>query len=143
MPAHLWMHSLLFFAMAGLVLKRIRLPQTEAANLPFSDAVWAGDTLYLSGHIGLDPKTGGPPARAAEEAHLVLESLRETLTAAGLNMNNLVFVQVFCSDVSLFGEFNKVYREFFEDGFPARAFLGSGKLLFDARFEVQGIAVRK
>jgi 2-iminobutanoate/2-iminopropanoate deaminase len=143
MPAHLWMHSLLFFAMAGLVLKRIRLPQTEAANLPFSDAVWAGDTLYLSGHIGLDPKTGGPPARAAEEAHLVLESLRETLTAAGLNMNDLVFVQVFCSDVSLFGEFNKVYREFFEDGFPARAFLGSGKLLFDARFEVQGIAVRK
>ena len=65
MPAHLWMHSLLFFAMAGLVLKRIRLPQTEAANLPFSDAVWAGDTLYLSGHIGLDPKTGGPPARQA------------------------------------------------------------------------------
>jgi 2-iminobutanoate/2-iminopropanoate deaminase len=142
MPAHLWIHTLLF-AMAGVVLNRIRLPRTEAANLPFSDAVWAGDTLYLSGHIGLDPKTGRPPAEAAEEARLVLESLRETLQSAGLTMDDLVSVQVFCSDVSLFGEFNKIYREFFRGGFPARAFLGSGKLLFDARFEVQGIAVRK
>ena len=142
MPAHLWTHTLLF-AMAGVVLNRIRLPRTEAANQPFSDAVWAGDTLYLSGHIGLDPNTGRPPASAAEEARLVLESLRETLNAAGLTMDDLVFVQVFCSDVSLFGEFNRIYREFFKDGFPARAFLGSGKLLFDARFEVQGIAARK
>ncbi len=143
MPAHLWMHSIFLLAMAGVVLKRIRLPGTQAANLPFSDAVWAGDTLYLSGHIGLDPKTGRPPASAAEEARLVLESLRETLQSAGLTMDDLVSVQVFCSDVTLFGEFNKIYREFFSGGFPARAFLGSGKLLFDARFEVQGVAVRR
>lgn len=129
--------------MAAGGLKRIRLPGTRAADLPFSDAVWAGDTLYLSGHIGLDAKTGRPPADATGEAQLVLESLRETLQAAGLTMNDLVQVQVFCSDVSLFSEFNKVYREFFAGEFPARAFLGSGKLLFDARFEVQGIAVRK
>lgn len=77
------------------------------------------------------------------EARLVLESLRETLQTAGLTMNDLVQLQVFCSDVSLFSEFNQVYREFFAEGFPARAFLGSGKLLFDARFEVQGIAFRK
>jgi enamine deaminase RidA (YjgF/YER057c/UK114 family) len=99
--------------------------------------------LYLSGHIGLDPKTGRPPADPGQEARLVLESFRETLLAAGLTMNDLVSVQVFCSDVSLFGDFNKIYREFFSSGFPARAFLGSGRLLFDARFEVQGIAVRK
>ena len=104
MPAHLWMHSIFLLAMAGVVLKRIRLPGTEAANLPFSDAVWAGDTLYLSGHIGLDGKTGRPPDSAAEEARLVLESLRETLQSEGLTMNDLVSVQVFCSDVSLFGE---------------------------------------
>ena len=143
MPAHLWMHSIFLLAMAGVALKRIRLPRTEKANLPFSDAVWAGDTLYVSGHIGVDPQTGRPPMNAAEEARLVLESLGETLLAAGLTMNDLVSIQVFCSDVSLFGEFNKVYREFFSDGFPARAFLGSGKLLFDARFEVQAVAVRR
>lgn len=129
-------------AVAGGGFRRMRLPRTEAAKLPFSDAVWAGDTLYLSGHIGLDPDTGRPPASASEEARLVMDSLKQTLQAAGLTMADLVSVQVYCSDVSLFNEFNAVYVTFFNGAFPARAFLGSGKLLFDARFEVQGIAVR-
>lgn len=122
---------------------RLRLPGTIKANYPFSDAVWAGDTLYISGHIGLDPLTGKPPATATEEARLVMDAFKKTLEAAGLQMSNLVSLQIFCSDVSLFGEFNAVYRTYFQnDEFPARAFLGSGKLLFNARFEVQGIAVK-
>jgi len=131
------------FAMAvGLAAsgKRIRSERTKRANLPFSDAVWHGDTLYLSGHIGLDTKTGRPPSTAEEEARLVLDGVNATLAAAGLNMNDLLFVQIFCSDVTLFEAFNVVYRTYFKGDFPARAFLGSGKLLFDARFEVQGIA---
>jgi len=125
------------------VQKKIRSERTRSANLPFSDAVWAGDTLYLSGHLGLEPATGKPPASATDEAKLALDAFKKTLEAAGLTMNNLVSVQIFCSDVSLFNEFNAVYRTYFSsDAFPARAFLGSGNLLFDARFEVQGIAVR-
>jgi len=54
-----------------------------------------------------------------------------------------VSVQVFCSDVSHYDAFNRVYRTYFKKEFPARAFLGSGTLLFGARFEVQGIAVRR
>lgn len=123
---------------------RIRLPGTVKADLPFSDAVWAGNTLYLSGHIGLDPQTHRPPASASEEARLVLDALKKTLEAAGLAMSDLVSLQIFCSDVSLFNEFNTAYRTYFKnDEYPARAFLGSGKLLFDARFEVQGIAVKR
>ena len=123
--------------------KRIRSDGTRTANLPFSDAIWAGDTLYLSGHLGLEPTTGKPPASVTEEARLVLDAFKKTLEAAGLTMNNLVSVQIFCSDVSLFNEFNAVYRTYFtNDAFPARAFLGSGELLFGARFEVQGIAAR-
>jgi enamine deaminase RidA (YjgF/YER057c/UK114 family) len=102
--------------------------------------VWHGDTLYLCGHIGLDPKTGKPPATAEEEAQLVMDGVKRTLEAAGLTMDHLLSVQIFCSDVTLFEKFNVVYRTFFQGEFPARAFLGSGKLLFDARFEVQGIA---
>lgn len=125
------------------VQKRIRSERTRTANLPFSDAVWAGDTLYLSGHLGLEPGTGKPPASATEEARLVLDAFKKTLETAGLTMNNLVSVQIFCPDVSLFNEFNVVYRTYFTgDAFPARAFLGSGELLFGARFEVQGVAVR-
>ena len=122
---------------------RVRLPGTIKAGLPFSDAVWAGNTLYLSGHIGLDPKTGKPGATAREEAVLVMDAFRRTLEAAGLTMQDLVSVQVFCSDVNLFQEFNAVYATYFGGEYPARAFLGSGKLLFGARFEVQGIAVKR
>jgi len=122
--------------------KRIRSERTASSNLPFSDAVWHGDTLYLCGHIGLDAETGQPPATAEQEARLVMDGVKHTLEAAGLAMENLLSVQIFCSDVTLFETFNVVYRTYFKGEFPARAFLGSGKLLFDARFEVQGIAAR-
>jgi 2-iminobutanoate/2-iminopropanoate deaminase len=131
------------FALAvGMVAggKRIRSERTARSNLPFSDAVWHGNTLYLSGHIGLDSTTGQPPATADAEARLVMDGVKRTLEGAGLTMDDLLSVQIFCSDVSLFEAFNVVYRTYFKGEFPARAFLGSGKLLFDARFEVQGIA---
>jgi len=132
-----------FSAVAGLAAgQRIRSERTVRANLPFSDAVWHGDTLYLSGHIGLDAKTGRPPDTAEEEARLVLDGVQRTLETAGLTMDDLVSVQIFCSDVGLFEKFNTVYRTYFKKEFPARAFLGSGRLLFDAKFEVQGIAAK-
>jgi 2-iminobutanoate/2-iminopropanoate deaminase len=129
-------------AVVGLATQRISSERTIRANLPFSDAVWHGDTLYLSGHIGLDPKTGKPGTTPEEEARLVLDGIKQTLEAAGLTMDDLVSVQIFCSDVSLFDRFNAVYRTYFKKEFPARAFLGSGPLLFGARFEVQGIAAK-
>src|SRR5882757_6518186 len=94
--------------------KRIRLERTVRSNLPFSDAVWHGDTLYLCGHIGLDPKTGKPPATAEEEAQLVMDGVKRTLEAAGLTTEDLLSVQIFCSDVALFEKFNVVYRTFFK-----------------------------
>jgi len=133
-----------FCAVAGLAAGgRIRSERTVRANLPFSDAVCHGEMLYLSGHIGLDPKTGKPGATPEDEARLVLDGVKRTLEAAGLTMDDLVSVQIFCSDVSLFEQFNAVYRTYFKQDFPARAFLGSGRLLFDARFEVQAIAGRR
>jgi 2-iminobutanoate/2-iminopropanoate deaminase len=113
-----------------------------AAGLPFSDGVLVGDTLYLSGKIGLDPATGKVPASVEEEARLVMESVKATLARAGMTMDDLVYVQVFCRDLSLYAQFNAIYRTYFSE-FPARAFIGSGPLLFDSHFEVQGIAVRR
>jgi reactive intermediate/imine deaminase len=110
--------------------------------LPFSGAVWVGNTLYLSGTIGLDENQQVPDT-PEEEARLVMESVRSTVEAAGLTMDDLVTVQVFCSDVSHYAAFNSVYRTYFTGEFPARAFIGVGTLLFDARFEVQGIAARQ
>ena len=70
----------------------------------------------------------------------MMNGVKRTLEAAGLTMDDLLSVQIFCSDVTLFEKFNVVYRTYFKSDYPARAFLGSGKLLFDARFEVQAIA---
>ena len=109
---------------------------------PFSGAVRVGDTLYMSGAIGLD-ENNEVPDTAAEEARLVMESVKSYIDAAGMTMDDIVTMQIFCSDVSHYQAFNDVYRTYFTREFPARAFIGSGRLLFDARFEVQGIAVRR
>jgi len=115
----------------------------RAVEAPFSDAVLVGDTLYLAGRIGIDPKTGKPPEKLEDEIRLVLDGMKATLAAAGMTMDALVFVQVFCPDLSLYDEFNAVYRTYFGANFPARAFIGSGALLRGGHFEVQGIAVRR
>ena len=109
---------------------------------PFSGAVKIGDTLYLSGSIGLD-ENNEVPDDAGEEARLVLNSIKGTLEKAGMSMDDIVSVQVFCSDVKHYQAFNDVYRTFFTKEYPARAFLGAGTLLFNARFEVQAIAVKR
>jgi 2-iminobutanoate/2-iminopropanoate deaminase len=124
--------------------KYIVLPRATAiTNAPFSEAVLAGNTLYVAGQIGLDPTTGKPGATPEEEARLALESIKRIIESAGMNMDDLVSVQVFCSDVANFDSFNGVYRTYFHGNFPARAFVGSGKLLFGARYEVMGIAVKR
>ncbi len=101
-----------------------------------------GNTLYLSGTIGLD-ENQQVPATPEAEARLVLNNMRGTLEAAGMTMDDLVSVQVFCSDVAHYAAFNAVYRTYFTREFPPRAFVGVGTLLFEARFEVQGIAVKR
>ena len=121
--------------------RHINLPG-RPAQLPFSDAVLVNDTLYLSGRIGLDPATGRPPADINEEVRLLLDGFEAVLAQAQMTMDDLVYVQIFCPDVSLWEPFNKAYVKRFAKEFPARAFLGSGPLLFNARFEIQGIAVR-
>jgi 2-iminobutanoate/2-iminopropanoate deaminase len=114
----------------------------EATLAPFSGAVLVGDTLYLSGDIGIDENQRVPDTAEAE-ARNVLNSIQRTLERAGMTMDDLVSVQVYTPDVAHYDAFNKVYRTYFKKEFPARAFVGSGPLLFGARFEVQGIAVRR
>mgnify|MGYP001812921063 CR=1 FL=1 len=109
---------------------------------PFSGAVRVGDTLYLSGDIGLD-ENQKVPATAKAEAKLLLDGIQATLKDAGYTMDDLVTVTVYCSDVVHYADFNEIYRGYFKKEFPARAFVGAGTLLFDARFELQAIAVKR
>lgn len=128
---------------AGSGARRLIDLPGRTGDAPYTDGVLAGDTLYLAGRLGLDPRTGRPPADPAVEARLILDGMQAVLAEAGMTMDDLVSVQVFSSDVGLLETFNGVYRPYFSKGFPARAFIGSGPLLFGARFEVQGIAARR
>ena len=119
-------------------------PRTAAdADVPpFSGGVMVGNTFYVAGTIGLLPDQTVPDT-AQEEARIVMTNVQTTLEAAGLTMDDLVSVQVYSSDVSDYDAFNEVYRTFFTREYPARAYLGSGTLLFGARFEVLGFAVKR
>jgi reactive intermediate/imine deaminase len=122
-------------------MRHIVLP-TRKDQLPFSDAVLAGNTLYLAGRIGVDPQTGKPPEDIEKEIRFLLDGVKATLVAADMTMDDLVSVQIFCPDLSLYDKFNEIYRSYFTKDFPARAFIGCGPLLRGGRFEAQGIAVR-
>jgi 2-iminobutanoate/2-iminopropanoate deaminase len=115
---------------------------SPTAGPAFSSAVMAGDTLYVSGVIDIDPATGKPPTDVKAGAKLVLDSIKRTVEGAGLAMDDLVWVQVFASDLANYAAFNEVYRTYFTGPLPARAMVGAGSLLAGSHFEVMGIAVR-
>ena len=117
-------------------------PAANGSVLPFSDAVRLGDTLYVAGHLGIDPHTGNAAADPEAEARLVMDGVRHTLERAGFTMDDFVSVTVYCTDLSLYDTFNGIYGGYFHGHHPARAFIGVGKLIRGARFEVQGLAVR-
>jgi reactive intermediate/imine deaminase len=131
-------------AASGADRKYIVNPRpADTKALPFSDAVLVGNTLYIAGHIGTDPKTGQVPADAEQEARLVMDGIKKTVENAGLSMDDIVSVQVFCSDLKLYDTFNSVYKSYFHGDFPARAFIGTDKLLRNAHYEVLGIAIKR
>lgn len=137
---------LLFVCIAaeGADRKYIVTPRpADFKGLPFSDGVLVGNTLYIAGHIGLDAKTGTPPASAEDEARLAMDAIKQTVDAAGLSMDDVVSVQIFCTDLKLYDTFNSVYKTYFHGDYPARAFIGTDKLLRGGRYEVMGIAVKK
>jgi len=115
----------------------------DRKGLPFSEGVLVGNTLYIAGHVGLDPKTGLASADAEAEAHLVMDGIKKTVEEAGLSMDDVVSMQIFCTDLKLYDTFNAVYRTYLHSDFPARAFIGADKLLRNGHFEVMGIAVKR
>jgi reactive intermediate/imine deaminase len=120
----------------------INLPRGQTAGLPFNDAVLVGNTLYISGRLGIETKTMKVPADTKEEVKLLLDGFKGVLEQADMTMDNLVYVTVYCPDLKLYAAFNEVYRSYFKKDLPARAFIGSGPLLFGAHFEMQGIAAK-
>jgi len=124
--------------------KYVVLPRpAEFKGVPFSDGVLVGDVLYVGGHVGIDPKSGKAGITAEEDAKFAMDGVEQTLEAAGMTMDDLVSVQIFCTSAVDYVIFNSVYRKYFHGDYPARTFVQAGRILGESRFEVQGIAVRR
>jgi len=107
----------------------------------FSAAVETDGTLYISGTTdGTDPATGQKPADATAGAKVVLNNIKKVVEDAGYTMDDVVWLQIFASDLKDYADFNAVYRTYFKGPLPARAFIGAGSLLGGAHFEIMGIA---
>jgi len=128
--------------MISLAQRPTTMSAASVAKLPFSPGLTLGDTLYVSGHLGVDPAIGKAPDDPEEEARQVLHSVELTLKEAGMSMDDLVYVEIYCTDLKLYGAFNQAYASILKSPYPARDFIGVKDLLFGAHFEVMGIAVR-
>jgi 2-iminobutanoate/2-iminopropanoate deaminase len=121
----------------------ISTDQAPTAIGPYSQAILAGDTLYLAGQIAIDPATGElTPGTIEEETRLVLQNLEAVLAAADLTMANVVATTVFMADLEEFPRMNEVYAQFFGDAPPARATVEVARLPRDVKIEISAIAVR-
>jgi 2-iminobutanoate/2-iminopropanoate deaminase len=139
-----------FFTVHGAFSQTDTTPKRRAINppgrtvqAPISTAIAYGNTLYLSGSIGLDPASGKPPEKIEDEIKLLLDGYKATLAQENLTMDDLAYVQIFCTDLSYFDKFNAIYKTYFTKDYPARAFIGAGSLLRGGHFELQAIAVRR
>jgi 2-iminobutanoate/2-iminopropanoate deaminase len=117
-------------------------PPATGNALPFSEAILTDGTLYVAGHIGLDPKTQKAVDNVDGEAHAVMDAVKQTIEQAGLKIDDLVSVTVYCTDLSLYDGFNAVYRSYFHGHYPTRAFIGVAQLVRGAHFEVAGVATK-
>ena len=114
-----------------------------AAIGPYSQAIQAGNMLFTSGQIPIDPATsqfveGG----IAEQTRQVFANLKAVLTEAGYTFDNIVKTTVFLADMSLFGAMNKVYAAQFTGAFPARSAVAVKELPKGALVEIEVIAVK-
>ena len=112
------------------------------AGVPLAEAVRVGDTLYLSGQIGIQPGTLKlVPGGLKEEARQTMTNIRTTLEAHGYTLRDVVKCTVMLADISKWSDFNEVYKSFFTEPYPARSALGANGLALGAQVEVDCIAV--
>ena len=110
---------------------------------PYNQAVLAGDTLYISGQICIDPKSGELKKRdIQEETHQAMQNLKAILTAASMNFSHVVKTTIFITDMNLFSEINEVYGKYFDGDFPARETVAVLALPKFVNVEISMIAVK-
>lgn len=122
-------------------MQSISTDKAPAAVGPYSQAVIAGNMVFVSGQIPVDPKTGNIPENIVDQARQALTNLGEVLKAAGSGLDKAVRVTVFITDISAFADVNKVYAEFFSEPYPSRSCVEVSKLPKGVKIEIDAIGI--
>lgn len=123
--------------------ENIRTENAPAPIGPYNQAVWAGDTLYVSGQIALDPAGGDLVTGSIEkESEQVMKNLQAVLKAAGLDFTDVVKTTIFLKNMGDFAKVNEIYGRYFIRDFPARETVQVAALPKDVNVEISLIAVR-
>lgn len=117
----------------------VQTTQAPQAIGPYSQAVKAGQLLFTSGQLGMDPETGEFPATVEEQTEQSLSNVKAIVEAAGANMNQIVKTTVFLKDMNDFQKVNEVYSRFFVEPYPARSAVEVARLPKDALVEIEVI----
>jgi 2-iminobutanoate/2-iminopropanoate deaminase len=122
--------------------KVIQTDKAPKAIGPYSQAIQAGNLLFLSGQIPLDPKTGELTGRnIRQQTQQVLENIQGLLESQGLGMKDVVKVTIFLKDIGNFNQMNEVYATYFSSSPPARSTVEVAKLPRNAEIEIETIAL--
>jgi 2-iminobutanoate/2-iminopropanoate deaminase len=122
--------------------KVIQTEKAPKAIGPYSQAIQAGNFLFLSGQIPIDPKTGElVKGDIRKQTQQVLENIKGVLESQKLRMENVVKVTIFLKDIGNFNQMNEVYATYFPSSPPARSTVEVSKLPRDADIEIEAIAV--
>jgi 2-iminobutanoate/2-iminopropanoate deaminase len=124
------------------IMQAISTPHAPAALGPYSQAVLADDTLYISGQLGIDPATGEMKPDFSAQAEQVFANLKAILASAGMDFAHVAKVSVFLKDMNDFPTLNTIYAGFFQAPFPARETVQVARLPKDGLVEISLIAVR-
>ena len=123
-------------------MKAIATQNAPAAIGPYSQAIEANGTVYVSGQLGIDPVTGNfAEGGAVAQARQSLTNISNILKEAGLSMKNVVKVTVLLADINDFAAVNEIYKDFFEAPFPARSAFAVAALPKGGKIEIEAIAV--
>ena len=123
-------------------MKVISTQKAPAAIGPYSQAVKAGNTIYVSGQLPVDPATGEFAGDSiAEQTKQSLTNIKNILEKAGGGMENVVKTTVLLSDIGDFAAMNEVYAAFFKEPFPARAAFQVAAIPKGAKVEIEAVAV--
>ena len=130
--------------MAGATKKIIKTASAPQAIGPYSQAVRAGDFIYASGQIPINPETGDICSDDVKaQAKQALENLKAVFEAAGYSLNDIVKTTVFVTDINDFSSVNEVYASYFNSEPPARSFVAVKALPRNAKLEIEAVAWKK